>query len=49
MRDLKLEGAKGVGTPGVKLNREQVQQDQPLSADRGTPFRAVREGELPGG
>ena len=41
VRDLHLEAAKGVGTPGVKLNREQVQHDKPLESDRGTPFRAV--------
>ncbi len=41
VQDLKLEGAKGVGTPGAKLNKEQVLDDQKLEATKVTPFRAV--------
>ena len=39
--DLKLEGTKRVGTPGVKQTFEQVQQDKPLPMSKHTAFRAV--------
>ncbi len=41
VKDPRLEGAKGVGTPGVKLNKEQVLSDKVLGRDKETPFRAV--------
>ena len=39
--DLKLEGTKRVGTPGVKQTFEQIQQDKALPASKHTAFRAV--------
>ena len=43
LRDLKLDAAdtKALGTPGVKLNREQLETEQPLAAGKTSPFRAV--------
>ena len=38
---LGLEGAKCLGTPGVKQTREMVDEDQPLERGKHTPFRAV--------
>ncbi|MBV61870.1 MAG: hypothetical protein CMH65_11270 [Nevskiales bacterium] len=41
VRDLKLEGAKALGTPGVKATLAQVAEDTDLAADKQSPFRAV--------
>ena len=41
VRDLKLEGAKVLGTPGVKATSTQVAEDTELAADKVSPFRAV--------
>ena len=40
-RDLGLIGAKPLGTPGAKVNSEQLMGDKPLAAEKATPFRAV--------
>ena len=39
--DLGLEGAKRVGTPGMKQTKEQVDADTELPASKHTAFRAV--------
>ncbi len=41
LRDVKLDGAKSVGSPGVKPSMEQIESDRPLPADKQSPFRAV--------
>ena len=41
VRDLGLEGANPLGTPGAKLTIEQAQADQALEPDKHTSFRAV--------
>ena len=41
VRDLKLEGTKRVGTPGVKQVMEQIQQDKELPSAKHTAFRAA--------
>ena len=41
VRDLKLEGAKVLGTPGVKATSAQVAEDSELPQDKLGPFRAV--------
>ena len=39
--DLKLEGTRRVGTPGVKQVMEQIEQDKDLPPSKHTAFRAV--------
>ena len=41
MRDLGLEGAKSVGSPGVRNTFEQIENDVPLSPDKLRPYRAL--------
>ena len=41
MADLGLEGAKTVGTPGVKADRAQHEADAPLEREKHTAYRAV--------
>ena len=42
LRDLGLdEGVKAVSAPGVKVSAAEVAEDQPLSFDKHTAFRAV--------
>ena len=41
IRDMKLEGCKTIGTPGVKVTAQQVADDEELSPDKASPFRAV--------
>ncbi len=41
LRDLKLDGSKSVGTPGVKDTMEQILSDKPLPREKTTPYRAV--------
>ena len=41
VRDLKLEGTKRVGTPGVKQVLEQVEKDTALPVTKHTAFRAA--------
>jgi hypothetical protein len=41
LRDLKLAGAKSVGTPGVKPTLEQTEKDVVLPDSKHSPFRAV--------
>ena len=41
LRDLKLEGAKSVGWPGIKPTAEQVDGDESLSPEKASPFRDV--------
>ena len=41
VRDLNLEGANSVATPGVKVNKEQVASDAELERGKHSPFRAV--------
>ena len=38
IRDLGLEGCKGVGTPGVKPNFEQIQGDSELEKKKERPY-----------
>ena len=39
--DLGLEGAKAVGSPGVKVNAEMSAKDTPLDSEKHTVFRGV--------
>ena len=41
IRELSLEGAKTLGTPGVKPTNEQLANEEPLEARQCTPFRAI--------
>jgi hypothetical protein len=41
VRDLGLNGANPVSTPGVKVSKEEASEDKPLAPDQHTPFRAV--------
>ena len=41
VRDLGLDGCKGVGTPGVKPNFEQIQGDSELEKKKERPYRAI--------
>ena len=40
-RDLWLEGAQKLGTPGAKATAEQLSNEEPLECSKITPFRAV--------
>ena len=39
--DLGLEGAKAVGSPGIKVNAEMASKDTPLDPEKHTVFRGV--------
>ena len=41
VRDLSLEGANSVATPGTKLSKEQAAADTELEREKQSPFRAV--------
>ncbi len=41
LRDVKLDGSRSVGTPGVKPSVEELTNDQALPEDKHGPFRAV--------
>ncbi len=41
VRDLGLNGANPVSTPGVTVSTEEASEDKPLAFDQHTPFRAV--------
>ncbi len=41
VRDLGLDGANAVNTPGVKLTKEQLEGDKELEHGKQSPFRAV--------
>ena len=41
LRDVKLDGSRSVGTPGVKPSVDELMNDQALPEDKHGPFRAV--------
>ena len=41
VKSLGLEGAKPLGTAGVKVTAEQAADDEPLKEEKSTPFRAL--------
>ena len=42
LRDLRLdEGTKSLGTPGVKITKDQLAQEEELAPEKKSPYRAI--------